>query len=64
MSFAAFDKIEALTLRRFYLTRNAPICPKCSTPQVQLTDMYQNPAEWKCRMCKTRFTFEPPGVGA
>lgn len=59
MSLDTFHRLEALTIRRFYLSRNVPACPKCGDPQVQLTDISQNPAAWKCRKCKTRFTFEP-----
>lgn len=38
------------------LYKNAPVCPKCETNQVQLIDS-NSPAEWRCRHCKTRFTF-------
>ena len=44
--------------RRMNLCRRAPACPRCGTKQVQLI----NPlalARWKCRHCKTKWTYEP-----
>lgn len=48
-----------LSERREFLCRNAPYCPKCKTAQVQLREWFHVPAEWKCRHCKTEFTYEP-----
>lgn len=45
--------------RRTWLCKNAPLCENCAHEQVQLIDSFVIPAEWKCRICKTKFTFEP-----
>ena len=34
-------------------------CPACCSPQVQLVAYNKEPAEWKCRICKCKFTYEP-----
>ena len=45
--------------RREYLGKNAIPCPSCKTKQVQLIDYFYVPAQWKCRHCFLKFTFEP-----
>ena len=47
------------TDRRLFLGKQAIVCPDCGTNQVQLTNHFVTPAEWKCRHCKKRFNFEP-----
>jgi hypothetical protein len=51
--------------RREHLCRNPPKCPvtTCCTDQVQITDWFSIPAEWKCRRCKHKFTYEPAAPG-
>ena len=48
----------AVWAREDYLCTHAPRCLKCDTEQVQILDR-NAPAKWKCRECKTKFTFEP-----
>jgi ribosomal protein L37AE/L43A len=55
--------IFAMSDRRRWLCRHAPKCPECGDPQVQLVDWFPIPAEWKCRKCKHKWTFEPPDPG-
>ena len=45
--------------RRLVLGTKSPLCPQCATKQVQLTNHFTWPAEWKCRDCKTLFEYEP-----
>lgn len=47
------------TIRREFLSKNMPVCPDCTTRQVQLIDYRNKPAKWKCRHCQKVFTFEP-----
>ena len=53
------DGAIELANRREFLCANSPKCIECETPQVQLTQYFYRPAEWKCRHCKTVFLFEP-----
>jgi ribosomal protein L37AE/L43A len=50
--------IEAIVNRQDFLCRNVPRCEFCSADQVQLVQKNM-PAEWRCRICKRFFTFEP-----
>jgi ribosomal protein L37AE/L43A len=45
--------------RRMMLGKNQAPCPNCATQQVQLTNHFVTPAQWKCRECKTKFEYEP-----
>ena len=45
--------------RRMMLGKKAIPCPHCRTKQVQLTNHFASPAQWKCRECKTKFEYEP-----
>jgi hypothetical protein len=45
--------------RREHLARYSPRCLKCHDPQVQLTNARAHPAEWRCRMCRHEFFYEP-----
>ena len=47
-----------LVNRRIRLCSKAPVCPKCSTNQVQLINILLL-AKWRCRMCKFIWTHEP-----
>jgi transposase-like protein len=52
------QELEAIIARDDLLMRNSPLCPDCMSGQVQIKDK-RTPAEWRCRECKRRFTFEP-----
>lgn len=72
MTKAAFDKIaeglreavcHAELLRTIFKRQdevfgNVPKCPSCGNEQVQIID-WNKPAQWKCRICKFKFEFEP-----
>jgi hypothetical protein len=45
-----------------FLSRHPPRCAACDHEQIQLMDYFHSPAEWRCRICKHRFTFEPDGA--
>ena len=52
--------IEACHARLRHLSSLGPVCPKCCTRQVQLRRYVDvSPAQWKCRMCKHDFEYEP-----
>jgi ribosomal protein L37AE/L43A len=42
-----------------FLCMNVPQCEACNDNQVQLLDHHAQPAMWRCRKCKHRFTHEP-----
>jgi hypothetical protein len=44
--------------RRDLLAKHVPQCPACFRNQVQLLD-HGTPAQWKCRVCRVCFEFEP-----
>lgn len=48
--------LAAIVARQDEIFSLQPSCPRCSTQQVQIINMHIRPAEWKCRMCKTKFT--------
>ena len=51
-------ELAKLMDRHDFLCREAPHCQICGSNQVQL--MSKNmPAEWKCRICKRWFKYEP-----
>lgn len=52
------DALTDLITRREYICRNVPRCQACGDAQVQLMDQHE-PATWRCRVCKHRFSFEP-----
>jgi tRNA(Ile2) C34 agmatinyltransferase TiaS len=53
------DELEAIWTRREFINRNVPHCPRCREQmQIQIIDIGQ-PAQWRCRMCKHRFAYEP-----
>lgn len=35
-------------------------CPKCDDVQIQILDWRPRLTEWRCRICKHRFTVEVP----
>lgn len=45
--------------RREFLGKFMPLCPECRTEQVQLVAYIDVAAQWKCRICKHRFEYEP-----
>lgn len=52
--------LKETVIRREWLVRNVPPCPSCSeSRQIQLVDWLREPAEWRCRACKYRWTWEP-----
>jgi transposase-like protein len=53
------EQMEAIVQRSAFLCHNARHCPFCGTNQVQLKK-HTRPAEWRCRICKKRFEYEPP----
>jgi len=53
------EDIEEILNRRDFLFKNVPHCPECASVQVQIK-RYGAPAIWRCRICKHRFTYEPP----
>ena len=50
--------LEQTLARLERLQKRAPICRYCYTDQVQLVSPF-HPAQWRCRRCKVRFTYEP-----
>lgn len=54
-----WEEMNRRHLRRNFLSRNMRPCPACGDDQIQLIDDLVEPAEWKCRMCKHEFQFEP-----
>lgn len=51
-------EIEKLFARQEQLEKAHPKCPKCASDQIQIMSKAV-PAEWRCRICKHDFTFEP-----
>jgi ribosomal protein L37AE/L43A len=50
--------VEAILKRQDEIARMRPVCPKCKEKE-QLQVMNTNPpAQWRCRMCNTRFEWE------
>jgi hypothetical protein len=46
--------------RRDFLCMNVPVCHSCGHNQeVQLIDGANQPAQWRCRVCKHFFMYEP-----
>jgi transposase-like protein len=56
------NSIKETMLRREWLCRNAPSCPACGeSKQIQLVEwICRPPADWRCRTCKHKFSYEPP----
>lgn len=54
----ATENIEADHARFHFLARHAPRCPACGADQVMVR-LRPAPAQWKCRMCKHRWEWEP-----
>jgi ribosomal protein L37AE/L43A len=52
------DEWLRLSDRREFLGRHVPQCPACHRNQVQLLN-HGVPAQWKCRVCRVCFEFEP-----
>ena len=52
------ESIDNLITRKEYICRNVPKCFVCDSEQVQLLSQHE-PALWRCRTCKHRFTYEP-----
>lgn len=55
----AWDRVIENAKRREFLGKYMPRCPKCDDVQVQLTSYLDVAAQWKCRICKHRFEYEP-----
>jgi hypothetical protein len=54
------DITQSLVARRLHLRLHTPPCPACGcTDQIQLKDWFITPAEWKCRICKNKWSYEP-----
>ena len=51
--------LDQVVGRRTMLCKHAPTC-QCGSRQVQLEFAQVKPAQWRCRDCKRRFTYEPP----
>ena len=45
--------------RREWLCKHVPTCPVCKEKQVQLLRWFIDPAVWKCRICKYKWSYEP-----
>lgn len=58
MTSLDFDALFAQADRLDFLCARVPICPSCSSVQVQLMDR-GTPAGWRCRSCRHRFELEP-----
>jgi hypothetical protein len=50
--------IKSILVRQDLSYRNFPRCPACGAEEVQIM-RHEQPAEWRCRECRHRFTFEP-----
>lgn len=50
--------VDRIVGRYEELSRHAPRCFRCGDRQVQHTDI-NRPAQWRCRICRYRFEFEP-----
>ena len=61
MDMANRDTLQRIAKRQRFLQLRAPRCQFCAHDQVQLVHATKPPAEWRCRICKTRFTYEPQG---
>ena len=47
-------------IRRSWLCRNTPSCPTCREKhQIQLLYYIGCDAQWKCRICKHKWIYEP-----
>lgn len=57
--FSELQIILARLERSDFLCKNSPKCLACGHEQVQLVDRYSTPAQWKCRICRHRFGYEP-----
>lgn len=55
----AIEEAMAMQPRYHHLCSHVPKCPACGHEQVQLLMRHTPPAEWRCRICKHRFTYEP-----
>lgn len=54
------DFLHATHTRRLHLSTHTPVCPDCDSLQVQLMAyIATTPAQWRCRRCRTHFTYEP-----
>lgn len=52
------DKVLELHDRRNKVSAMKPICPRCTTNQVQIINWFTDAVGMKCRHCKYRFTLE------
>lgn len=52
------DAILAIVARQKVVYGHQPVCPMCSSPQVQVVRI-DPPAGWRCRECKHSFVSEP-----
>ena len=56
------EHLAELGKRRESLARLRGNCPKCGErDQIQLRDWLTEPAKWKCRLCSTKWEYEPEG---
>ncbi len=57
---ASISRIEVSHARLNFLKKNVPACPVCAeTQQIQLVEYIIPPAQWKCRICKNKWSEEP-----
>ncbi len=56
-----FEQMTFFANRREALSKKTKNCPECTKDQVQLLAYHSQPAQWKCRICKHRFNWEPEG---
>lgn len=52
------DKLWEQHDRRMKVSALKPICPKCTTNQVQIINWFTDAVGMKCRHCKYLFTLE------
>lgn len=57
-SFSTDDVSEVILRREKFLADHQPYCPFCGAHQVRLVDI-RPPAQWRCRVCKGQFEYEP-----
>ena len=50
--------LEDREKRQDHILKHVPKCPSCGSEQVQIM-RFVAPAQWRCRICKVAFEFEP-----
>jgi len=55
--------LEELIARKDFVCSQVPNCPNCQERmQIQVLNYSATPAQWKCRICKHKFEYEPEPV--